>query len=137
MESVLWQVLNIPVVSHLDNQFRRLREDMLAELRDELKAISSGAHQEHGGLHLRSLQFSRVHCGNGTWFRLVTLALRSYDPTLRRRLPRNAAERNKYIVENKILLIHNSMGCIIASGPVVAFATIDRNESLLGQDPLV
>ena len=124
------------VAIHLDNQFRLLREDMLAELRDDLKQSLNTKAAKRSGLHLRSMQLSGVNCGLGTKLKPATIAVRCFDTTFRK-LPAHEDARKKYLAENKAFVKHGLFGCILACGQVVAFGTIDREEELLAKTPPV
>lgn len=124
------------VATHLDNQFRLLREDMLADLREDLKRSLDTKITKRKGFHLRGIQFSGVNCGDKNNLKLATVAVRCFD-TVFRKLPNDEEARLKYIAENKTFLKHGSFGCIMASNEVVAFATIDRDEGLLAKTPPV
>jgi hypothetical protein len=46
-----------------------------------------------------------------------------------------AADRLKYVKDNKNLVKHQSFGCLISDGQVLAFATVERDENLLSRSP--
>lgn len=48
---------------HLDNQFRLLREDMLADIRDELKILTDGKAGRHKGIIMDGLSLAGVEMG--------------------------------------------------------------------------
>lgn len=129
-----------PVAVYLDNQFRLLREDLLAELREDLKDALSLKQSKRGGLHLCNMQFTGINCGgsgnNNNNNKPASVAVRCFD-TVFRRLPKIEAERTKYVSDNKGFIKHGSFGCILAANEVVAFATIDRDDTLLARDPPV
>jgi hypothetical protein len=134
MENIKTVSPGVRVEAHLDNQFRLLREDMLAEVRDDIEARLSDKQRRRGGFHLRGLQLSGIHFGVGNRIKPATMILRCFDPFFKR-LPPDETERRKYFVENKSILKHQSVGCIVAAGQVVGFGTIDRDESFLAKDP--
>jgi hypothetical protein len=45
--------------------------------------------------------------------------------------------REKYVAENRNLLKHQSFGCLISKGNIVAFATVERDEDQLAREPSV
>ncbi|KAI9777907.1 MAG: hypothetical protein M1816_004379 [Peltula sp. TS41687] len=44
-------------------------------------------------------------------------------------------QRKKYHADNKTLLKYKSFGCLLYSNEIMAFATVDRNEDLLAENP--
>ena len=124
------------VAAHLDNQFRLLREDMLAELRNDLQVARRSKQRKRASLRLKSLVFDGIDCGAEQRRKPASIALRCYEG-----LPRFPAmtdgQRKKYYVDNKTFLKHRSFGCLLCSNEILAFATVDRNEDLLAQNPPV
>lgn len=49
--------------------------------------------------------------------------------------PGDEKGRQKYFTDNKHILKHESFGCLIHRGEIVAFATTGRNEEMLARDP--
>jgi len=45
------------------------------------------------------------------------------------------ADRLKYVKDNKGFIRHQSFGCLISDGRVLAFATVERDEDLLSRSP--
>ena len=121
---------------HLDNQFRLLREDMLGELRNDLQIEGGSKQGRRASLRLKSLVFHGVHCGTEQRRKQASIALRCYGG-----MPKLSGltqdQRKKYYAENRTFLKHASFGCLLCSNKIAAFATIDRNEDLLAEDPPV
>ena len=119
---------------HLDNQFRLLREDMLGELRNDLKIAGGNKQGRRVSLRLESLVFHGVDCGTEKKRKQASIALRCYQglPNLS---GKTQSQRQKYYADNRTFLKHLSLGCLLCSKEIVAFATIDRNEDLLSQEP--
>ncbi|KAL1648449.1 hypothetical protein SLS58_002204 [Diplodia intermedia] len=120
---------------HLDNQFRLLREDMLAELRDDLK-LSQTNKKRRSNTRLHGLALAGFYCGfrkNRTAFS-ITVTCKS---GLERLSNRTTAERQALLKDDRKFLKHQSVGCLMDSGRVIAFATLDRNEKLLAAEPPV
>ena len=124
------------IATHLDNQFRLLREDMMGELRNDLQITGKKTQNKRVSSRLGKLVFHGVHCGVDRKRRPASLALRCYQG-----MPKlsgmNFDERKKYYASNKNVLKHLSFGCLLSSNEIVAFATVDRNEELLAEDPPV
>jgi len=132
-QTVLEMSPDVRAGTHLGNQFRLLREDMLAELRDDFH-IAKGKKQRRRAMRLSGLVFHGIDCGSDQRRRPPSLALLCHKG-----LPDysglNKAERKKQYADDKSLLKHDSFGCLLACGQVLAFATIERNEDLLAEHP--
>jgi hypothetical protein len=120
---------------HLDNQFRLLREDFLGELRSDFQ-IATGQKKGRQKTVLSDLQFAGIDCGTSTRRKFCAIVLQCSEegiPQLSR--IKDVAARKKYILDNKNLLKHQSLGCLVSNGNIIAFASVDRNEELLAQRP--
>ncbi|KAI4103575.1 MAG: hypothetical protein L6R37_003720 [Teloschistes peruensis] len=119
---------------HLDNQFRLLREDMLAELRNDLQIAAGSKQGRRNSLRLTSLVFLGVDCGTDQRRKPASIALRCYQG-----LPKHYGmthdQRKKYYADKRTFLKHMSLGCLLCSNEIVAFTAVDRNEDLLAEDP--
>ena len=135
-ESVLNTDPQDRVVAHLDNQFRLLREDMLAELRDDLKHEATPTRKKTRSTRFRGMQLSGIETGTSPRLKLAAIALRCWDGVFRT-LPEEESLRKKYLIENKNFIKHGAFGCLMVGNEVVAFATIDRDEGLLARRPPV
>ena len=122
------------VATHLDNQFRLLREDMLAELREDLKRVTTSPHGWKRSLRFRGMHLSGIETGTSPKLKLAAIALRCWDGVYRS-LPEGEEERKKYFADNNSFIKHGAFGCLMTGNNVVAFATIDRDEDLLAQTP--
>jgi SpoVK/Ycf46/Vps4 family AAA+-type ATPase len=122
-------------LTHVDNQFRLLREDLLGELRNDFQ-IASGQKKGRKKIILEHLKFAGIDCGPETKRKPCSLKLSCPDdvPQLRNI---KAGARKKYLADNKNVLKHQSLGCLISNGNIVAFATVDRDEDLLAQQPAI
>ena len=119
---------------HLDNQFRLLREDMLGELRNDLQIARGTKRAKRAPLRLKNLVFKGVDCGTEQRRKPASIALHCYEG-----LPKfpgtPKGQRKKYYADNKAFLKHQSFGCLLCSNEIMAFATLDRDEELLAEDP--
>ncbi|KAK7510212.1 uncharacterized protein IWZ02DRAFT_437339 [Phyllosticta citriasiana] len=109
----------------LDNQCRLLREDMLAELRDDLK-ISQYKKGRHRSMRLRGIKLAGLYAGSSKWrtpFCLTKLA------------ELKGLQRKSFLHEEKRFLKHNSFSCLMENGRVVAFANVERVEEKLLMEP--
>jgi SpoVK/Ycf46/Vps4 family AAA+-type ATPase len=122
-------------LTHVDNQFRLLREDLLGELRNDFQ-IASGQKKGRRKIVLDHLKYAGIDCGPETKRKPCSLKLLCPDdvPQLRNV---KAVDRKKYLADNKNVLKHQSLGCLISNGNIVAFATVDRDENLLAQRPAI
>lgn len=121
---------------HLDNQFRLLREDLLGELRSDFQ-IATGQKKGRRKIVLENLKPVGVDCGIITRRRPCSLKLVCTEDIPQLRKIKDVAARKRHIVENKSLLKHQSLGCLISHGNIVAFASVERNEDLLAQRPSI
>ncbi|KAI9712047.1 MAG: hypothetical protein M1820_001756 [Bogoriella megaspora] len=119
---------------HLDNQFRLLREDLLGELRNDLQVAQGLKKGRRPAFIIRGLTLDHIDCGDARKRKPCGLALRcaSSFPQLK---SLNEASRKNFISSNKNFLKHQSFGCLLDGPDFVAFATLDRNEELLAQEP--
>ncbi|CCC05205.1 unnamed protein product [Sordaria macrospora k-hell] len=127
---------------HLDNQFRLLREDMLAELREDLQVAMDVKKAKQSLLTIGKLQpvalsLTEINLsGKGPRYKPCTLLLRCYHGLgfLNKMTPEKL---NKYLKDNPRFLKHQSFGALTRGKEVIAFAFIDRdrNNELLRQTP--
>jgi hypothetical protein len=121
---------------HLDNQFRLMREDMLSELRDDLK-IALGRQKGRRlarplqGLHLVDVVLCDEH--RGKKFSLAVECVTGLEE-LQKIKPES---RTKYLNENWNYLKHQSFGALLQGAEICGFAFIERNVPLLSKDPPV
>ena len=123
-------------LAHLDNQFRLLREDLLGELRSDFQ-VATGQKKGRRRVVLENLQFTGIDCGTVSKRKPCALKLYCTDDIPQLRNIKGVAARKKFILDNKNLLKHQSLGCLISNGNIVAFATVERNEDLLAEKPAI
>ncbi|RXW21350.1 hypothetical protein EST38_g4498 [Candolleomyces aberdarensis] len=126
------------VASHLDNQFRLLREDMLYELKEELQLALGNQKRRRStkitnltvvGLYLRESQARgnntrRAKCG-------LQLECKTDLPIFQGVKP---GRREKYIQDERHFLRHQSLACLLSAGDeIIAFVTINRDTALLAK----
>ncbi len=118
---------------HYDNQFRLLREDLLAELRNDLHIARGQKQGRRTADVLHDLYLEGIDCGIQKRRKCCSLTF-----LCKKGLPRlrqaSKAERKKHLVDNRNFLKHQSFGCLLHRQEVIGFATIDRNDSLLAED---
>ncbi|KAF2742814.1 P-loop containing nucleoside triphosphate hydrolase protein [Sporormia fimetaria CBS 119925] len=122
-------------LTHVDNQFRLLREDLLGELRNDFQ-IATGQKKGRRKIVLEHLKYAGIDCGPEVKRKPCSLQLLCADgvPQLRNV---KQSERKKYLADNKNIFKKQSLGCLVSNGNVVAFATVDRDEDLLAQKPAI
>ena len=118
---------------HYDNQFRLLREDLLAELRNDLQIARGQKKGRRPAYCIDGLVLRGVYCGDHNRRKKCCLAFRCSKglPQFSRL---SKTERVKMIAEDRSPFKHQSFGCLLNGTDVVAFATVDRNESSLIDD---
>lgn len=121
---------------HLDNQFRLLREDLLGELRSDFQ-IAMGAKKGRRKVILSGLQFIGIDCGIGMKRKPCSIKLCCNTDIPQMKNLNGAAARKQFVMDNKNMLKHQSLGCLISNGNIVAFASVDRDEDKLAQKPPV
>jgi hypothetical protein len=119
---------------HLDNQFRLLREDMLGEIRDELKILTGTKAGRHKGIIVDGLSLAGVEMGSDRkrlpWG--VVLKCKEELPHLKKIQP---AKRKDFLKVNRHILRHGNMACLLIDGEPAAFPTIHRDEEELAKTP--
>ncbi|KAF2030476.1 P-loop containing nucleoside triphosphate hydrolase protein [Setomelanomma holmii] len=122
--------------AHLDNQFRLLREDLLGELRSDFQ-IATGQKKGRRRTVLKNLNLIGIECGTASKRKPCSLKLQCADDIPQLSRFQDAATRKKHVSEAKNLLKHQSLGCLVSNGSIVAFTSVERNEDLLAQLPAV
>jgi hypothetical protein len=121
---------------HLDNQFRLLREDLVGELRNDFQ-IATGQRNGRRRVVLENLRYDGIECGNVSKRKPCSLKLSCMNDIPQLHKIKGVAARLKYVSENKNLLKHQSLGCLISNEEIVAFASVERHEDLLAHEPSI
>ncbi|KAG9229292.1 putative AAA family ATPase [Amylocarpus encephaloides] len=119
---------------HLDNQFRLLREDMLAELRDDVHIATGKKKGRRSPVILERLSLAGTDCGESKKWKQCALKLHC-GLGMEKFTKMSTAERKTYLKSNPRSLKHQSFGCLLQGGQIVAFAILDRDEAGLLEDP--
>jgi hypothetical protein len=122
--------------THLDNQFRLLREDLVGELRNDFQ-IATGQKKGRRKAFIDNLIFYGLDCGTEQKRKACAVKFRCQKDIPQMAKLKGKPLRKKFVLDNKNLLKHQSFGCLISNGNVIAFATIDRNEDLLAEEPAI
>ncbi|KAI9668499.1 MAG: hypothetical protein M1829_005377 [Trizodia sp. TS-e1964] len=119
---------------HIDNLFRLLREDMLDGIREEVEILTGSKKGYHKGLGLDNLSLDGVEMGT-TAKRLpwgVVLKCEEEFPLLKSIKP---GKRKDFLNNNRQILRHGNMACLLIDNEPVAFPTIHRDELKLCMAP--
>ena len=119
---------------YLDNQFRLLREDMLGEIREELKILTGAKIGRHKGIVVDNLSLAGVELGTDRkripWG--IVLACKDDLPQLKNIKP---DKRKDHLKINRHILRQGNMACLLIDNEPAAFPTIYRDEELLIRTP--
>ncbi|KAG2072157.1 P-loop containing nucleoside triphosphate hydrolase protein [Suillus decipiens] len=122
---------------YLDNTFRLLREDMIAEMREELQALEGKNVKRHRASLIDGVILKGVYHGTDDRKVLWGITLECIDdlPSLKRIPPK---DRKAYLTDDHAgskILRHQSLVCVVVDGEVVGFGTVNRVEDLLIRSP--
>ncbi|KAJ8468551.1 hypothetical protein ONZ45_g17203 [Pleurotus djamor] len=125
---------------YLDNQFRLLREDMLSELKEEIQIASGKKKGKSRGFSAKGLQLVGVHCDpdarrNDKWGILMKLG--EDLPQMAQQKLRSPQSRKDFWKHQRRLLAHQSTVCLFGDGNIIGFASVNRDEDKLSQNPPV
>lgn len=116
---------------HLDNQFRLLREDFLAELREDVNSFQTHGKGRRPRTRLTGLSLVGAYCGNAkfkTPFAL-TISVQSGLEELTRW--KKKKDRKAFLKATPKFLKHQSFGCVVDKQRIITFASLYRVEELL------
>ncbi|KAG1740695.1 P-loop containing nucleoside triphosphate hydrolase protein [Suillus occidentalis] len=124
---------------YLDNTFRLLREDMIAEMREELQALEGKNVKRHRASLIDGVILKGIYHGTDDRKMLWGITLECVDdlPSLKRIPPK---ERKAYLTDDHAgskILRHQSLVCVVVDNEVVGFGTVSRVEDLLIRSPPV
>ena len=124
------------LVTHLDNQFRLLRNDMLVEMRNEIHIIFGKKKGKHRGLILKGFTVLDIVCGDARKRHPWRLRLQA-TTDLRDQFHCRPQDRKKYLVNNRNVFKHQSLTCLVLDRDIVAFPTLDRDVDQLAEKRLI
>lgn len=119
---------------HLDNQFRLLREDMLAELRNDLQVSVGKRKGRRRAQVLSKLVPHEIDYGNeqrGKKCAIVVLCFGGLED-LQKQKP---GQRQKFLKDHPNYVKHQAFGALSLDTEICGFAFVHRDESLLLLDP--
>lgn len=79
--------------------------------------------------------FVGIDCGPETKRKACCLTLSCQNDIPQMAHLDTAPDRLKYVKDNKNFVKHQSFGCLISDGRMLAFATVERDENLLSRSP--
>ena len=120
------------LVTHLDNQFRLLRDDMLVEMRDELQIIFGKKKGKHRGLIFDGFTVLDVVCGDHRKRHPWRMQLQA-TTDLRHHFQCKPKDRKAYLINNRNVFKHQSLTCLVLDGEIIAFPSIDRDVDRLAE----
>lgn len=125
------------LVTHLDNQFRLLRDDMLGEMREELQIIFGKKKGKHRGLIVDGFTVLDIVCGVPRKRQPWGMRLQA-NTDLRQLFNCKPKDRKAYLVNNRNIFKHQSLTCLVLDGEIIAFPTIHRDvDELADKLPIV
>ncbi|KAI5926117.1 P-loop containing nucleoside triphosphate hydrolase protein [Camillea tinctor] len=119
-------------IEHLDNQFRLLREDMLADMREELSNVIKGNRKRSRRnvmIENLTLEGFDIHAMEAD--RPCAMVLKCDQDILPNMSKKSFEDRKKKLKQNPSFLRHQSFGCLMKDGEVLAFAVLIRDEEKL------
>ena len=146
------------LATHLDNQFRLLREDMVAELREEVQIALGKKNGKHRGFVINGLVLKDIYFKK-SGFEMNTrtaggsrnngententekdyhwtpwaLTFECKSDFWQFKKCKDAKAREAHLKQNPHFLRHQSLTCLIVDGEIVAFPSIVRDEKLLAE----
>ncbi|KIM32087.1 hypothetical protein M408DRAFT_63388 [Serendipita vermifera MAFF 305830] len=123
---------------YCDNQFRLLREDMLYEIRDEMTVDKKRKYQRNfslDGLRLFDPHYEPAADKKRDVRWSIVLQSSSDLWQLKKEKLTNPDKRKKWLRDNRNVVRHQSMACLMVEQELVALTTIDRDEELLAKNP--
>lgn len=118
---------------HLDGQFRLLREDMVRDMREEIRMALNLQKGQRKAFSIDHLSMAGVHCDGRSPWALKLLCMNDLP-----QLPKKSdTTRRKFLKDNPKYLKHESLACIIADDEVVTLGTLIREEDFLVKKPPV
>lgn len=115
---------NVPAI-HLDNQFRLLRDDMLTEMREELHIMLGKKTGRRRGFVFEGFKLFGIDYGNADRPEAWRLQLQFVADLsqLERLRPK---DRKKYFEDNREVLKHEALVCLMVDEEIVAFPSVHR-----------
>ncbi|TFK71611.1 P-loop containing nucleoside triphosphate hydrolase protein [Pluteus cervinus] len=126
--------------AHLDNQFRLLRQDMLHEMKDELKLLRTPQAKQGRtprGMKLKGLTPEGLYYGPEKRHVKWGIAFRCSTDLPLFKKETNEQKRKAQLKDHPQVLKHGSVVSLLIDGEVVSFPVLHRDEDLLVQSPAI
>jgi hypothetical protein len=125
--------------AHIDNQFRLLREDMLAELREDIQVATGKKKGRRSALILTHLVPVGIDVGDDTTgrYKRCTLLLQCHGGRLQFLQTMDAAARKRFLKDQSSFLRHQAFGVLCRGNEILGFAFVDRDIDKLTQSPSI
>lgn len=121
--------------NHLDNQFRLLREDMLAELREDIRiALGKVKNKKKQVQILGKLQPLDINTGDAKRSRSCTFIF-TIGSGLEQFCKKTPDQRTRYLKENTSFLRHDAFGALSFGDQIIGFAFVVREAHNLIRNP--
>jgi hypothetical protein len=117
--------------NYIDGQFRLLREDMLRDLREEIKSALNPKMRSRKAFFVEHLGMIGI---NGDERQPWSLRLQCLQDLPQLQNKKNN-ERKTFLKENPRILKHETMACMLADDEIVTLGIIVRDEDLLALIP--
>ncbi|KAI5868688.1 P-loop containing nucleoside triphosphate hydrolase protein [Durotheca rogersii] len=122
--------------SHLDNQFRLLREDMLSNMREDINNLKkkNKKSSRQSAMLIKGVTLKGLDLQSMNRERPCSLVFQCSEDILNMK---NASpdKRKKMLKSKPALFRHQSFGCLLKDDIPLAFVLLDRNEDKLALDP--
>lgn len=116
---------------HVDSQFRLLREDMVRDMREQIRIAMNLQKGQRKAFSINHLSLAGVHCdGRNKW----SLQLQCMND-LPQMPKKSEAIRRQFLKDNPKFLKHESLACVIADDEVVTLGTLVREETFIIMNP--
>ncbi|KAL6302615.1 P-loop containing nucleoside triphosphate hydrolase protein [Sparassis latifolia] len=120
---------------YLDNLFRLLREDMIFDMREELQLAQGKKKGKRRGFFIDGMTPLGVYCGTDKkrvkWG--ISFECESDLPQFKGK--KKEKDRKAVLTDDKKVLRHQALSCLLVDDEVVAFPTVNRDEDLLVKVP--
>ena len=121
---------------HLDNQYRLLREDMLAELREDIQIATGKKKSRRCAQAIEKLGLLGLDTGDDRRGRQCTLLV-TIGSGLQVLQGKSAEKRKSLLEDQTSILRHRSFGALCSGDHVLGFAFVHRDIDRLAADPPV
>lgn len=121
---------------HLDNQYRLLREDMLAELREDIQVAMGKKPSRRRCQRLGRLGLLDLNTGDEKRGQLCTLLI-TVGYGLEVIHNKNPSQRKFFLKEHPNILRHRAFGALCSGDEILGFAFVHRDIDRLAESPPV